>query len=128
MKFRDIYNPSSEDYPHEDVDHSSIAVPDQSLSVRQIIDRSLRGLVDPSQLIRNSVDDVNPDIDDESDDMTDIVDFHNALNAYEEISRDRRNHSERDNGSAERSTADPAQQQTVTTAPSDAMQSKGGDT
>ncbi|WGL31430.1 hypothetical protein [Dipodfec virus UOA04_Rod_1040] len=109
MKFRDFYNPSPDDYPRESIDTSSIAVPDQSLSVREIIDRSLRGLVDPSQLIRNSVDDINPDIDDDSEDMTDIVDIHNNLRYYEEVSRDRRNNRQRDHSRTDGAPAEPTE-------------------
>ncbi|UPW41897.1 hypothetical protein [Dipodfec virus RodF1_81] len=120
MKFRDFYNPSPDDYPRESIDTSSIAVPDQSLSVREIIDRSLRGLVDPSQLIRNSVDDINPDIDDESEDMTDIVDIHNNLRYYEEVSRDRRNNRQRDNSGTDGTPAEPTEELNIKSRETDA--------
>lgn len=108
MKFLSIWQPFK---VKGEVNYDkSIAVPDQSLSVRQIIERSLRGTIDLNSLYRQGLeDDINPDIDDMSPDFEDLVDIDNAKRYYAELHQNRfvnRNHSSDSNSST--TTAQPA--------------------
>lgn len=58
----------------ETLDCTSLAVPDMSLSVKDILERCRRGTIDLNSLIRHDLD-LNQDIDDDSlDGIEDIVD------------------------------------------------------
>lgn len=110
MWFRSLYN----NIPHqfvEDVDQTSTAVPDQSLSVRQILDRSSRGLINIDDYRLHSYDDSEPDIDSDEEDIDNIIVLHQKLNEYEQqvlknSEHRRARNSDRNDGDPDNSSGD----------------------
>lgn len=72
MKLRYHYdNDASESY--EAVDPISVTVPDQTMSIKEIFQRTINGVLDPSTLQRGGIYDDEPDVD--VDYPTDSQDF-----------------------------------------------------
>lgn len=101
MKVRTHYNYSPDvDCAQESSDKPSLAVPDQSLSVRQILDRFRRGTLSEADISRpgfydpDSENDFNEDV--PMNDYSDLTDFDSVgsdlANAYSRVAAEKRLH------------------------------------
>lgn len=86
MKFRSMWDPFDPNFSKEIIDDDIVTVPDQSLSVQQILQRFTRGTLNDEDIPSNGlVYDDSPDIDNVPEDYEDLVDVMESVKRGNDI-------------------------------------------